>query len=226
MSFCFRALTDVATVSVDGESLQQLCGNELLSRSKALGLPALGDDQQMRMVIGALAAASHSGTLHAGIWSEMREEARGLLLLSIRREGRVSASTAAALNILNKPPVIEKYQLFGNRWTIPAESRDAIETARMELDSSSAASTGDWLRSLANALDEPVAQRPWWASTPVLIVLLLASLFVLGHVVLLARAIAKVHDRDDRVLLLPLAGLSASVLVGAIAIGVHVMSGK
>jgi len=226
LKFKELAVNDLATTTVpDGCALTQLAGDALLARGRALGLPSLGDEPQTRMLIGALHTACEVGVPHKGTWSELREEVRGLLLLALRREGRVSAKTAEALNVLNKPPVIEKYQVFGNRWTMPEASREMVEAAKRELDASSSVTTTEWLRSLADALDEPVDERPWWTSTPVLLVLFLASLFILAHVVLLARVLFKVHDRDNSVLFLPIAGLSASALVGAFAIGIHKMSG-
>ena len=57
-----------------------------------------------------------------------------------------------------------------------------------------------------------------------LLVLALTALFVVGHVVLLVRVLMKVHNADSSVLILPIAGLSASALVGAFAMGVNKLS--
>ena len=54
--------------------------------------------------------------------------------------------------------------------------------------------------------------------------LFIAAIFILGHVALLVRVLMKVHVADSNVLLLPIAGLSASALVGALAIGINKLS--
>ena len=243
MSACFSALTasDVDGMILDGKPLSSLSADVLHARAKLCGLPRVGDEQQLRLLFGALlsfasaqrsaagggGSSSSDGTLPPGTWSELREEAKGLLLLSLRREGKVSAATAEALNVLNKPQVVEKYKLLGNRWTIPEEKRDApsaIDLARAELGGESKLSTGQWLRSLADALEEPMEERPWYTSKAVLVIVAMATTFVLVHVLLLARVLMKVHVADNRVLLYPIAGLSASAVVGAFAIGVHKLS--
>ena len=164
-------------------------------------------------------------TVSKGAWHEVREEAAGLLLLAIRRDGHLSAASAAALNVLNKPQVIEKYTLKGNRWTLAEMCRDpAVVTARKDLDGDGPGSTGEWLRSLADALDAPADERPWHQSTVALLIVGLAVLFVLVHVLLLGRTLYKVHSADSMVLLYPLAGIGASAAVGAFAVGVHHLS--
>ena len=217
---------ELATISLDGIAVDQLSGEALNARASALGLPTLGDELQTRLLIGTLSVATN-GELHKGTWLEVRSEARGLLLLALRREGCVSPRTVEALTVLNKPPVVEKYRTLGNRWTIPEASRDAdsaVERARKELDGGNAVSTSEWLRGLADALEEPADERPWWSSKVVLAVLSLAALFVMAHVALLVRVLFKVHARDTSVLFLPIVGLSASALVGTFAIGIHRMS--
>jgi hypothetical protein len=234
LQFSAVGTTDLSKLALNGSPVSQLSSDALAAQTKRLGLPTLGDEQQQRMLLGALITAATSsdggGSLNMGTWSEVREEARGLLLLGIRREGSVSASTAEATTVLNKPAVVEKYKTLGNRWTMSEAARDvhpnAVERAREALGGSSGVSTGEWLQSLAAALDAPVEQRPWWTSKPVLLVLTLTALFILVHVVLLVRVLLKVHAADSSVLLLPIAGLSASAVVGAFAIGVHVMTGS
>eukprot|EP00900_Chrysochromulina_parva_P012802 jgi/Chrpa1/21522/Chrysochromulina_OHIO_Genome00025560-RA len=229
MAFAFKELAanDLELTWIGGTALSQLTGAALLSCAEALSLPALGDDAQTRMLLGALVVACPSGAPHKGSWSEIRDEARGLLLLALRRDGRVSANTAQACNALNKAPVLQKYQVFGNRWTrSPAALREeAVERARRELGGSSSTNTGEWLRGLADALDEAPSDRLWWTSPPVLFILLIASLFILLHAVLLLRVLMKVHARDKSVLLLPIYGLSAAGAVGALAIAIQRLSG-
>lgn len=244
MPFCATDAASVATCTLDGAPLQSLGADVLRSRAKLLGLPRIGDEQQLRLLIAVLqahvaseraqasgASGSSSGSasvLPPNTWQELREETKGLLLLAVRREGKLSASTAEALNVLNKPQVVEKYKLLGNRWTIPEEKRDApsaVERARKELGGDSAGvSTGQWLRTLADALEEAPEERPWYTSKAVLAIVALAAAFVLVHVVLLVRVLQKVHFADNRVLLYPVAGLSMSAVVGAFAIGVHKLS--
>ena len=255
--------TDAGALVLDGARLSQLGGDALLRHARAAGLPrSLSDEQQIRVILGALLQC-HGGTVPKDAWSEVREEAGGLLLLAVRRDGCLSASTAAALTVLNKPQVVEKYTMKGNRWTMAEACRDpAVAQARKELGGEGPGSTGEWLRSLADALDAPTDERPWYTSKMVLIILLLAAIFVLVHVALLWRVLAKashageetalrrrptarltarlcrpssrsplsrrslaqVHATDSRVLLYPIAGLSASAVVGAFAIGVHRLS--
>ena len=57
-----------------------------------------------------------------------------------------------------------------------------------------------------------------------LAIITLAAIFVLGHVALLLRVLAKVHVADPMVLMYPIAGLSASALVGAVAVGVNALA--
>ena len=99
------------------------------------------------------------------------------------------------------------------------------ELARKELGGESSLSTGQWLRQLADALDEPAEERPWYKSKVVLAIVSLAAFFVGFHVLLLVRVLQKVHIADNRVLLYPIAGLGTAGVVGAFAIGVHKLSG-
>ena len=57
-----------------------------------------------------------------------------------------------------------------------------------------------------------------------LIILVISAAFIVGHVVLLMRIIAKVHTVDSSVLRYPLMGLGASSLVGGVAIGISKLS--
>ena len=74
---------------------------------------------------GSSGSSSSDGSLPPDAWRDLREEAKGLLLLSLRRDGQLSTTAAAALSVLNKPQVVEKYKLLGNRWTITEDKRDA-----------------------------------------------------------------------------------------------------
>jgi hypothetical protein len=227
MEFAPVSTTELRSLVVDGSPLTELGGDALKLKAQALKLPSLGDEQQLRLLIGGLLRAT-GGKVHSGTWSEVRDEAKGLLLLAIRRDGCISASSAEATTVLNKPAVVEKYRRLGNRWTISEESRDpesrAVAVARKELAVDDSLNTTEWLSSLADAIEAPVDERPWWTSTPVLIVLVLTAIFVFGHLLLLVRVLMKVHVADSNVLLYPIAGLSASALVGAVAMGINKLS--
>jgi hypothetical protein len=219
---------DLHNLSLDGSApIAHLSSEELLDQALTLNLPKLDNDQHLRVLLGALLRAEN-GKVHAGSWSEVRDEARGLLLLAIRRDGRLSASSAQAATALNKPAVVEKYKAMGNRWTMSEASRDpadsAIARARTELGIDESVGAAEWLSTLADALEAPVDERPWWTSKFVLIVLGIAAVFVLVHVLLLVRVLMKVHSTDSNVLIYPIAGLSASAVVGAIAICIHKLS--
>ena len=71
----------------------------------------------------------------------------------------------------------------------------------------------------------PGPTRPWYRSKAVMGVLVVAALFVVVHLFLLVRVLAKVHKADNSILLLPVVGLSASALVAALALGVNKLSG-
>ena len=237
MPLVFSELTEsnADALLLDGAPLSALTGEPLLKRARACGLPKSllerGDESQLRLVLGVLLqsnreqSSSGTGWLPLNIWAEVREEAAGLLLLSLRRDKRLSAAIAEALNVINKPQVVETYTAKGNRWTIAEACRDpAVVKARKELGGDGPGSTGEWLRSLADVLDAPVDERPWYTSKMVLFVLSLAALFVLIHVLLLVRVLFKVHAVDSSVLLYPIVGLSASAIVGGFAVGVHKLS--
>lgn len=185
------------------------------------------------MLLGALLAAQPESEMAAvgGIlpkWGSIKEEVRGLLLLGIRRESCLSESTAAALNVINQPQVVERYKKFGNRWTMPEAARDSttqqLELARSRLGDNAGHSMGDWLHSLAEALEEPPSASAWYKSKVVVAIVMVAVLFVVVHLVLLARVISKVHTADPRVLIYPVAGLSVSALVGGLAVGINKLS--
>ena len=231
MRFASLSASDVAALALDGVALPSLSGDALQRCAAAAGVPPKelgGDEGQLRLLLAALLRAhGDAAQLPREAYLDVREEARGLLLHALRREGRVSTATADALNVLNQPEVVEKYTARGNRWTMSEASREApsaVERARKELGAESAQSTKEWLRTLADALEAPPTDRPWYASTMVWFVLALAALFVLVHALLLARVLTKVHAADANVLLYPLYGLSASAAVGAFAIGVHKLS--
>ena len=265
-NFAPLTLEQCNNLVLDDAPLGSCAVDDLQKRASACGIK-LGDETQLRLLIGSLLAAT-GGSFGAHVWSEVRDEARGLLLLAIRREGRVSESTAEALNVLNKPAVVEKYRALGNRWTISEASREApsaIERARKELGDDGSLNTGEWLRALADSLEAVDEPRPFWASTLVLFVVSLTAIFILVHVALLVRVLFKaccctislrllvahsgtrracgdtshvatallnavrckrvqVHDADQRVLLYPFVGLSASALVGGFALFVNKLS--
>ena len=228
MRFASLSASDVAALALDGVALPSLsatccrCG-----RGRRASEGAWRRRGAARLLLAAPSARTATREPPREAYLDVREEARGLLLHALRREGQISTATADALNVLNQPEVVEKYTARGNRWTMSEASREApsaVERARKELGAESAQSTKEWLRTLADALEAPPTDRPWYASTMVWFVLALAALFVLVHALLLARVLTKVHAADANVLLYPLYGLSASAAVGAFAIGVHKLS--
>lgn len=217
------SVSDLSLFQIGGTPIPQCSPEVVAKRARACGVPGSTDSELLPMLIAALmAAAGHRDDSKAVTsWRDLTEEARALLILSLRREGCVSTTTADTVNLLCKPQVVERYKTLGNRWTIPESSRDH----RDELDRARAAvltSSGDAsLRALGGALEEPVVERPWYSSKVVLVIVGIAALFVLVHVALLLRVLGKVHSTDNQVLMLPVVGLSASALVGAFAIGVN-----
>lgn len=201
MPFATLTVEAAGALTIDGVALSQLSGDQLLAHAKFVSLPrSLSDEQQIRIVLGALlqSASSDNGVtaskLPKGTFGDMREEAAGLLILAAQRDVAISQATATALNVLNQPQVVEKYTLKGNRWTIAEACRDpAVEQARKELGGAAVGSTGEWLRGLGDALDAPVDHRPWYTSKMVLFVLFLAFVFVAVHALLLARVLMKVR---------------------------------
>ena len=125
--------------------------------------------------------------------------------------------------------------MYGNLWTINEESQDLRDRGAMEgrleltrareaLGCGDSEKLGDWLRSLADELDEDVTQRPRWYSKPVLLILLISAAFIFGHIVLLMRVLQKVHTLDSSVPRYPLMGLGVLSLAGGIAIGISKLS--
>ena len=53
----------------------------------------------------------------------------------------------------------------------------------------------------------------------------LAIMFVMMHALLLLKTLSKIHAIDNTVLLLPIAGLSASAMVAGFALMIHTLSG-
>lgn len=230
MRFARLAASELSSLTLEGVALSTLSGEQLARLAAAACLPRSlsSDESQLRLLLGALVRAHGDAVAlpHEALL-DVREEARGLLLLAIRREGCVTTATADALNVLNQQAVVEKYTARGNKWTMSDASRDApsvVERVRKELGAESAMSTKEWLTSLADALEAPPNERAWYTSKMVWFVLMLAFLFVGVHVLLLARVLMKVHSADANVLLYPLYGLSAAGTVGAFAIGVHKLS--
>ena len=229
-SFRPVAVQDLSKYSLDGEPLGTLALPALLEAAKRHRLPASTLEQEgtMRMLFAALLAASGGGGGRTLAFESLSDECAGLLLHAIRREGLVSAHTAEALNVLGKPQVVERYRSYGNKWTLPTEQPDPSELARARarLDpKSDAASMGEWLRTLSDALEAPVNARPWYRSKAVLAILALAALFVLVHALLLFKTLSKIHTMDSTLLLLPVAGLSASAMVALFAVVINKISG-
>eukprot|EP00308_Calcidiscus_leptoporus_P009452 CAMPEP_0119366762 /NCGR_PEP_ID=MMETSP1334-20130426/13591_1 /TAXON_ID=127549 /ORGANISM="Calcidiscus leptoporus, Strain RCC1130" /LENGTH=238 /DNA_ID=CAMNT_0007383033 /DNA_START=30 /DNA_END=746 /DNA_ORIENTATION=- len=237
MSFCRLSSSDVDHYSLDGVPLSRHDAASLRACATARGLPRdLQDDERLlRVLLAVLLAAggaervgSIKGTgeaVSSGIlaWCDIREEARGYLLASIRREGSLSAQAADALNMLNRPHVVESFQDLGNRWTKLDESEGRARPRMvrgLEADMGASSAQG------ASAESEPLPSRPWYRSKMVLAILAVAVFFVLVHVVLLLRVLAKVHQADSNVLLYPVYGLSASALVAVFAIVINKLSGS
>ena len=122
-------------------------------------------------------------------WATLESEVRGLLVLTVRSKGCLPHATACALNVLAQPSVVQKYKLRGNRWTEPnnaaldavdgaagsVEDEDAplldhetlrvLQLAKEQFsDAMSQRSTAEWLQALGAAMDEPMADRPWFHS--------------------------------------------------------------
>ena len=239
-SLCFKEANSGCfdDCSLDGVALSQLDLAALRSWTKAQGIPDL-PEAHARMVLCALGLALGTSSVGGSqpLWKGMREETRGLMVLAIRREGYISTATAAALNLLNKPQVVEKYKMYGNRWTTPeaaretlrertaaAEGREELARAREALGAGGSQPLGEWLRSLGDVLDEEPNPRPWYMSKTVLIILSIAALFVFVHVVLLMRVLQKIHTADSSVLMMPMIGLGASAAVGGLAVGLNKLS--
>jgi hypothetical protein len=226
------AAKDLANYQLDGEPLKDIALPTLRAAATRHRLPAstLEQEEVMRMLFAALLAASSADRMLA--FETLSDQCAGLLLHGIRREGGLSSHTADALNVLGKPQVVERYRAYGNRWTMPVEQPEPaeLERARASLDTKSeATSMGEWLNSLADVLDEPANMRPWYRSKLVMMVLSLAALFILLHLGLLFKALAKVHQTDNTVLgpvlLLPAVGLSASAALALVAVAINKLTG-
>lgn len=229
-SFKPVAVQDLCKFELDDEPLEKMALPALREAATRHRLPASTLEQEavMRMLFAALLAASAAGGGRTLAFETLSDECAGLLLHAIRREGLVSAHTAEALNVLGKPQVVERYRSYGNKWTLPTEHPDPSELARVRasLDpKSDAASMGEWLRTLSDALEAPVNARPWYRSKAVLAIIALAALFVLVHVLLLIKTLRKIHTVDSTLLLLPVAGLSASAMVALFAVVINKISG-
>ena len=106
------------------------------------------------MIFAALLSAT--GQSKPLAWETLSEECAGLLLHAVQREGFLSSGTAEALNVLSKPQVVERYRAYGNKWTLPKEQSDPAELERVRASlgaGSEASSMGEWLSSLADALE-------------------------------------------------------------------------
>ena len=234
MKFVECDVSSLPNYSFDGVPLPELSTAVLQQWASSQGLPTLSEPH-IRMVLCALLVASGSGSVSNSAWRSLREQAAGLLILAIRRDGCLTSATVAALNLLNKAEVVERYKTHGNKWTMQpnpglrargdADARAELERARCALGGKDSEKLGDWLRSLADVLDEePASSRPWYMSKFVLIILLVVVAFISVHVLLLARVLQKVHVVDSSVLRYPLMGLGASSLVGGIAVGISKLS--
>ena len=218
------AVQDLANYQLDGQPLKDIALPALRAAATRHRFPAstLEQEDVMRMLFAALLAASSTDRMLA--FETLSDQCAGLLLHGIRRELQLSSHTADALNVLCKPQVIERYRAYGNRWTMPIEPPNPaeLERARASLDAKSeATSMGEWLNSLADVLDEPTNTRPWYRSKLVMMVLSLAAFFILLHLGLLLKALAKVHATDSTVLLLPVVGLSASAALALVAVAIN-----
>ncbi|KAL1498849.1 hypothetical protein AB1Y20_013375 [Prymnesium parvum] len=204
--------------SLDGERIAALPQPVLRSWTATQRMPDL-PEPAARMVLCALALAAPSPSLSSSdaLWASLSASARGLLLLAVRREGCVSAGSAQALNLLNKPQVVGKYAPLAppHAHTL-RRARDALGGGDAPVD--------EWLGALGALLEEPPRATRWYASPPAAAAVALAAGFVLLHTLVLLRALQHVHAADRTLLLLPLLGLGASAAVGGIAIGVNKLS--
>ena len=152
-------------------------------------------------------------------WKDLRPEARSLLALSLKREGFISDTMAAAATLLNQKEVVESYRADTSRR--PREPRHVELDAAREHLGGGYASTAEWLVGLADALEAPASVRPWYSSKLVLGIGFTSIFFVLGHVVLLFRVLSRVHASDSTLLLLPVVALGASTCVALLAVCVN-----
>jgi hypothetical protein len=199
---------------LDGRPVSQHDLESLRSAARAASLPdsAMGNERALRVLLTALLAADGAERLDRPSkgpgqavssalpdWTDLRAEARNYLLLAVKREGGVSRTTCDACNLLNKAEVVESYQVHGNRWTMRPDGRERhpeLSRAKALEPTSAAASTAEWLRQLGDVLDAPVTSRPWYTSKAVLAILGVACAFVIVHILLLVRVLAKVRRRS------------------------------
>mmetsp|Transcript_56474 Transcript_56474/g.93329 ORF Transcript_56474/g.93329 Transcript_56474/m.93329 type:complete len:236 (-) Transcript_56474:260-967(-) len=219
---------------LDGSPLSKHDLGSIESRANASGIPkeTQHDEHVLRILLAALLAAGGSERLDTPSgpgqavssalprWKDLHEQARAFLVAGIKREGCVSAKTADAVNLLNRPHVMEPFQKFGNRWTIADAEIDHGMRRPTRADETN---VEELVRPVAQNQDKTT--RPWYCSKPVLAVLSIAVIFVLVHIALLLRVLSKVHKADPNVLLLPVVGLSASACIALLAVGINKLSG-
>lgn len=245
MSVLFLPVTkeDLAVYALEGLPVAEHGVDSLRAAARAAHLPdaVLDDEATLRPLLAALLVAGGAERLDRRSkgpgeavssalpdWLDLRPEARNYLLLVVRREREVTRTTADAANLLNKAEVVESYQVHGNRWTMRPDGRErhpALKKAMALEPASEAASTAEWLNHLGNAIEAPQLGRPWYRSTFVLLILAFAVLFVLVHLLLLARALSKVHASDPALLLLPVKAFGGAAAVGLFAVSIHKLSG-
>uniref|UniRef100_A0A7S0LRP1 Uncharacterized protein n=1 Tax=Coccolithus braarudii TaxID=221442 RepID=A0A7S0LRP1_9EUKA len=239
MSFRRVSAADVDEYSLDGVILSQHDAASLRACATARSIPReLQEDERMlRVLLAALLAAAGAerasdstrvgATVSSGIlaWRDLRNEAASYLIASIKKEGCVSAQAANALNVINRPHVVESFTQRGNRWTLDPDEQDMArlpQTRGLQADTSATSTPTE--KGEDKIHDRPT--RAWYRSKMVLWVLIIALIFVVVHVALLLRVLVKVHNTDSTVLLYPVYGLSASALVAAFAIVVNKLSGS
>merc|ERR1712087_129472 len=145
-----------------------------------------GDEHVLRMLLAALLAAGGSERMNAPSgpgqavssalprWDDMHQQARAFLVAGIRREGCVSQKTAQAVNMLNKPHVMEPYQKLGDRWTIAENEIDYGSRRPTRLDDVDAEELVRSLKTAQKPEVEKTPRHPWWLSKVVFAVLSVA----------------------------------------------------
>ena len=206
---------DAEQYLLDGQPVSQHDAESLRVAARAAHMPAeaLNDESRLRVLLTALLAAGGAERLDRPSkgpgqavssalpdWADLRLEARNFLLLSVKREGAVSRTTADAANVLNKADVIESYQVHGNRWTMRPDGRERhpeLSRAKALEPASAAETTAEWLQRLGDAIDSPGSVRPWYTSKMVLAILGVALVFVVVHIILLVRVLSKARAMPD-----------------------------
>ena len=223
------AKPDLAKLRLPGTPLDKASDAAVAAEGKHMGCrpcpfrPRRGADGARRAARGGCGRAARVGQPAPPVWPAMQQQARGLLLHAVRREGFVSRHTADALNLLNKTAVVQSYAVAGGRSSVPRE----LALARAKLaagDADEDTSMGDWRARARRRARAPPPSRPWYRSKLVLLIVGITTLFVAAHVLLLARVLSRVHNFDAQILLLPFLGLSASAIVAAFAVGVNRLS--